>query len=282
MKRITALLTCAALVLSLAACSRNSSPVKNTDGTSQAQSGDNTAAEPASEGTGAEMSTGTEAGSGNRETGIIVSDGGKENILVSTGKTGLLSMNLKNTAVKIDSEEASFSKLRNGMTVDFTYGVILETYPGQVTPATLDAAEPEDGNGDICSLYAKVIEDLWNEDTALNDNGDNVFLCLEGAPGVTGGQIEAVAYLTGNITGKNVVQTTMKKLKEKGSFDEEKTCIKDGCYIEISGSTDSDSKITFTAMKYVGGHGAVFFNDCTAKKNGRGEWKYTPGSSSIS
>lgn len=261
MKKITALLMIVFLCLSLASCG-GSSQKPEPDGSALPQSSD-------------------DAGEAETASGIIVSDAGKESIFVASGSAGLLSVNLADAEISIGSEKSSYQNLKNGMTVSFAYDMILETYPGMVSPKALEAADAKDGCNDICGLYMKVIGDLWNEDEGLNGNGENVYLDLSRAPGLDSSLNEALIWLTANLTGKTVLSATWDELKEQGIFDSEKLYIENGCYIGISGTEDSENAITFSAQKYVSGLGAIFFQDCSAKMDGSGEWTYTPVSFAI-
>lgn len=259
MKKAFVLIVCLALCLSLSACTATEN--KGTEVTPQ-----DTAAGDAAD----------------TERGCIVYGGGTENILVATNGTGLLSLSLGSAEITVNGRSSSYSKLKNGMRVEFDAGTVLETYPGMASPVRLTAEDGKDGCNDICGLYMQVIGELWKNDEGLNSNGDNVYLDLTEAPGLDGPLREAIVYLTGNLTGKSVSQATREELKEQGIYDNEALYVKDGCCVIIKGTEESNSRIKFTAEKYVSGLGAIFFNDCEAGRESSGEWKYTVGSFAIS
>ncbi len=264
MKKIIAITACLVLLASLGACSiAQAEPMTDPN-------------EPSAygrENTGDSVQT---------SAGVIVSGGGKQSVLVLSEKEGLLSLDLGKTAVTVNSKDSSFDKLKNGMTVEFTYDSIAETYPGQAVPKTLGASETKTDYNDICSMYVEIIDTLWKTDIALNENGENVYLDLSEAPGLTDAQKQAVEYLAQSVTGRTVTAATMAELEKNGTFDKENLYIKDGCFIKIAGKAENSSKMTLSAQKYVSGLGAIFFDDCTAKWNSKGEWTFAPGTFAIS
>lgn len=247
MKKLITALLCLSLALSLAACSGKGGTPARTDATAPE----------------AQQET---------VTCVIVAGAGTDTITVAGEKCGVRELYVAGASVTVDSKTSALSDLKNGMTVVFD---------GTDAPASVSA---ESGNGDfndIAGLYYKVITDLWTDDPGLNDSGDSLYLDLSAAPCLDDNLKAALVYLTEKLTGKKTSAATWAELEEKGIFNREELCIEDGVYIGIKGEQTSSGKITFNAQKYVGGDGAIFFEDCKGERNRRGEWTYKAGSLAI-
>lgn len=83
--------------------------------------------------------------------------------------------------VTLDGKEASAADLRDGMLVTVYYtGGVLETYPAGFSQPTLLAAVSE-GADDRAGLALQALEDLWSEDTALNENIEQLSVYIDEA-----------------------------------------------------------------------------------------------------
>ena len=212
-------------------------------------------------------------------TGVVCSGARTNSLLVSSEKYGMLDVDISSAEFK-SGEITSFKDVKNGMTVSFSCTEIMETYPG-MTSATQITADTSSYLGDLYGLYCEVIKEMWENDSALNDNGENLYLNVPFTPEISSEVIDALAYYTGNLTGKIVTLATIDDLKEQKIFDESALYINGGCYLEIKGEFSSDNKMTFNVQKYVGGLGAVFYTDCTAEMQSDGTWEYEIGGFAI-
>lgn len=216
-------------------------------------------------------------------TGQLVLAGEKSGDLYTVGADAL--------TVFIDGEQAAPSDLKNGMRLSFDAGYeLMETWPMQIAGASVRAqSEPGDAedHGDLCGLYLQVLEDLWTNDSGLNGDLTYISVDLDKAPGrLTDGEKAAVAWIFAGRHNAQGLQLGFEALKAQGYVDETSLYWEDGLLFSITKTEtgkDAADRITFNAAKWRSGDGAIFFNDCTAKR-GRGvEWKpYKTGGFAIS
>jgi len=138
----------------------------------------------------------------------------------------------------------------------------------------------KDGVSDIylCELYLKVLEDLWNVDSGLNNEITQIGIDLSELSNLTDDQKD---YVMSHFASKHnlpYVVGTWGELCEQGYIDKENLIWEDGLFFSIKTNED---KSTFDAQKWRGGLGAYFFGQCTAKKNADGTWSYTVGQEAI-
>lgn len=214
-------------------------------------------------------------------TGTVVDGDGKSNILVASKEAGLLSLDISSSTITVNNQKSTPDALKNGMMIEFEGGEVRESYPGQMNPTRISVSAANENRNDICGLYAKIVKKLWETDDSLNDGWENLYIDLTNAQGLDDTLKAAVVYLTQNITGRTVTESTFDELREKGIFDKEEMYIKNGCLIKIDTEIKSDTKMNISAQKYVGGLGAIFFNDATAKQSKDGTWTFTPGDFAI-
>lgn len=147
---------------------------------------------------------------------------------------------------------------------------VLETYPEQL--AKIQSATPiEDGFDDRCALYLQVLEDLWEEDPALQADIEYIGIDLSGTS-LTQSEQDAVAWRFGELKEKEIVQGTFDELCEEGFIDRENLYWEDGCLLSITEEDATADSVNFSAEKWRSGLGAILFTDCTAKQNSAGHW----------
>ena len=101
-----------------------------------------------------------------------------------------------------------------GTTVTVTFdGGIRESWPMGFSGATALDFSTEDFD-DTCRLYLGVLEDLWNVDSALNEDLTELALDLT-ATGLTGSEREGVAYAFGAAHGLMAMEATFEELVEQ-------------------------------------------------------------------
>lgn len=217
----------------------------------------------------------------------------------------VFSLNLCEMGVLLDGELADSTALEDGMVIRVTWqdGGILETYPAQLSGVrSIEAwslgSEQNPGGGyyDLCGLYLQVLNDLWEEDPALNENITIAGLDLSNAPGgLTENEKQAVAWRFGELHGVDVITEDFEsyytaidlgeRVKEGPALYE----WTDGCLFSIeSHATDQEEiyslpTLRFDASKWRGPLAAYFFCDCTAVWPELGAWTgYSVGAEMIS
>ena len=190
--------------------------------------------------------------------------------------------------------------LENGMVVEVAYsGYIMESFPGQFgDPEGVTVTGEKD---DLCSLYLQVLNDLWEEDSALNEGITELGVDLKETR-LSVAEQWGVAWVFGEQHGLIAMNTTLKQLEEggwltpwggSGATAEESKQLgswEDGCFFTIYETPAPDAQcqpvdwaVNFTAMKWRGPLSAYMFENCTSERNEAGEWQgYTVGSWAIS
>ena len=130
------------------------------------------------------------------------------------------------------------------------------------------------------------MEDLWNNDEALNAEIAYISVDLSAAPGgLSEGERTALAWLFAGRHNAQALTMSFEELKENGYVNETELYWKDGVLLSLKATDNekqSEKKITFDAEKWRSGTGAIFFNGCTAKRGKGPQWEpYQPGSFSI-
>jgi hypothetical protein len=192
--------------------------------------------------------------------------------------------------------------LRNGQLIDVYYGAFTESWPmgfGGVT-----AIEIVKGSFDNrCSLYLKVLEDLWDADPALSEGVEFVGIDLT-QTSLSPAEQAAVGWVFAGRHGADTVEGSVEELAEQGWISATPLSIsgsgtdlsqtehyfyewKNGCHFSIAEQpmegTYSLVPVTFDAMKWRSSLGAYMFCDCTAVQSAPGEWSdYQIGSEAVS
>ena len=140
----------------------------------------------------------------------------------------------------------------------------------------------DDGFDDRCALYLQVLEDLWQEDQALQADTKYVGIDLTNTS-LSKSEQYAVAWCFGCLHQKDPLNATFEQLCDEGYIDKDNLYWEDGCLLSITETETADRAVTFTAEKWRSGLGAIFFTDCTAERDTSGHWNdYTPGGFAIS
>ncbi len=229
-----------------------------------------------------------------------------ELILAGTGKDEVYCLHIKKVPILLmDGENTVPGDLQDGMAIDVYYEGDFDTVPrkaGQITDITSfckaikgysigTEKNPGGTYYDLCGLYLKVLEDLWNVDPALNENIKYISLDLSEAPGeLTEGEKSAITYIFAKAHGKQGLDLSVNQLAEKGYLKGEAPYrFEDGVLFSINDSMDAEEQyhglrvIKFDAQKWRSGTGAYFFSDCTASWPQQGTWTdYHIGAEAIS
>lgn len=207
----------------------------------------------------------------------------------------MYSLSVDDIPVYLDGKIADASVLEDGMTADISYdGSVLEVFPailcnvdGIYVYSLGTDKNPCGGTYDLCGLYLKVLEDLWETDEGLNGGSKYISVDLSEAPGdLTEAEKTAVAWI---FTGKHnaeMLTLSYEELVEQGYVKD--MGWKNGILFSIcssEGETEGSSlpMIKFNARKWRSGDGADFFDDCQATWPENGTWDdYTVGGYAIS
>ena len=216
-----------------------------------------------------------------------IADGAEDGSLLLAGQgedTGLYRLNAADLPVTLDGEEASAADLRDGMLVTVYYtGGVLETYPAGFSQPTLLAAVSE-GADDRAGLALQALEDPWSEDTALNENIEQLSVYIDEALVPNAAERAAAAW---SFAEQHQLPAPLtydwKELCDEGYVNEEELSWEKGCYLELKAEKGSGQGRTlrFDAQKWRGGLAAIFYEGCTAKQDKSGGWTYERGTFAI-
>ena len=214
----------------------------------------------------------------------IVDGAGTDRLVLAGEKSGeVYTLGVGQLTLLADGEAAALTELQNGMLLSFDPGyMLLETWPMQITGATarLKSAEDEEDHGDLCGVYLQVLEDLWTDDGGLNGDITYISVDLHTAPGgLTDGEKAAVTWIFAGRHNAQGLQYSFEELKENGYIKADLLYWEDGLLFGISQPENGNStakKLKFDTKKWRSGLGAIFYNDCTAKR-GKGVSPPPPG-----
>ena len=216
----------------------------------------------------------------------------------------------ESVAVYLDGEPAAAADLRDGMPVEISFnGAVAETFPAQLGEVyelhAYSIGTPQSPGGslyDLCGLYLKVLDDLWERDKGLNEDISVAGLDLSQVPGeLLESEKAALAWRFGEMHGVEVVSATFDELKEQGYLTEvelpsdtpsDRPALyewQDGCLFSITPNTGHEGEVYslpvlfFNAEKWRTPLGAYMFLDCSAGWAELGAWStYSIGSEAIS
>ena len=235
-------------------------------------------------------------------------DGAETGELVLAGENpgDVMTLNVKDIPVFLDGEPADPSAIMDGMTVHVEHdGSILETYParfGKVNRIDVFSIGSKNQLGgtlfDLCGLYLKVLDDIWEADSGLNAGAECVSIDLSEAPGgLTKAEKDAICWIFGNKHDVMAFNFTFEELKNEGYLtaaggSNDLYQWDNGVLLSITNSREESETpnaffglrtIEFDVMKWRSPLGAYFFDDCTATWPQMGTWEdYNVGAHAIS
>lgn len=238
---------------------------------------------------------------------LCIVDGADKGILVlaGAGEGDVYTLNPfdENVEIYLDGKAAGINALKDGMMAEISYdGTVEETYPAKlrnVTSVSVYSAGTEEGQGstlNLCGLYLRVLNDLWEADKELNVGISYVSVDLSTAPGgLTQGEKSAVAWAFANAHQVGGLTLSFKELAkqgcladiESGTEDSLPGYWKDGVLFSITqakparGEAYSLPTLKFDAQKWRSVNGAYMLYDCTATLTGAGEYSYSAGGAGI-
>ena len=239
-------------------------------------------------------------------------------LLAEMGSTGMFTLPLGQQDMTLDGTDfdpaapGAYQALPAGTLagtiVQVTYtGGIQESWPMGFSGVTGVDVSSTEGFDDLCGLYLRVLEDLWEVDAGLNSDLTMVGVDLS-CTRLSPGERSAVAYAFGVSHGVTAVEGTWDELVEQGYItgealegggDAQFYQWEDGCLFTIEESDEpvvfsmpslgpgetmpGYDAVAFDAHKWRSSLGAYMFADCTAVSNGDGHWSdYTVGAEMIS
>lgn len=166
--------------------------------------------------------------------------------------------------------------LRPGMIVRVPGAPVREAWPARFETDTVEILEERAGRTD---LFRRVILDMWEEDPGLNGGAERLGFDFSGAC-LTAGEQKGLAYLAARDLGfgMDYLSGTWEELCEQGYIDREDLVWEDGVFFSISVTgVPGRSGFTFDAQKWRSGLGAIFYENCTARRGPDGAWEYAVG-----
>lgn len=153
-------------------------------------------------------------------------------------------------------------------------GGIQESYPG--TPCGIACVRViESAFDNLCELYMNVMDDLWEEDEALNYETRLIGVDLSQTR-LTPSEQAALAWGFAEKHDKEAVQGSFAELVEAGFIDGENLYWEDGILFSI---TEKETEgvyslpvLTFDAEKWRSGLGAFGYFNATSTQSEKGEW----------
>ena len=196
--------------------------------------------------------------------------------------------------VFVDGEAATAADLRDGMLVEVvTDGDVLASYPAQFSQV-YELRAVSEGVDDVCGLLLEVMDTLWGEDDALNHEATMAGIYLPESIPVTGAdgrprplntaERGAVIWRFGETHGVEPLSGSWQGLADAGYINEAELYWEDGVYLSVEPAETVETLegyMHFSAQKWRGGLGAIFYTDCTARRAADGSWSWEPGGFAI-
>jgi hypothetical protein len=206
---------------------------------------------------------------------------GNASFLFAADGGDILTVNGDFAVIDKDGKPLDKSALKAGARIRVEYGVVLDSYPGQIAPRTVQVMSEGD---DMVGFYLTILDKIWNEDAALNPKQDGMLAFdLEKVSNLTDSEKAALIWCAGTRYGVWSIASTFEKLKEEGYIDEKALEFKDknGMLVAFSTSKVQEGSFKFKVSKWVSGMGADWYDDCTATKTG-GVWSFELGGFAVS
>lgn len=278
---LAVLLLCALLLAACSGAAGSGTPGSGTSGTGQSGP-DNTLPDSIRDGNAPEPDTA-------RTLCRIVDGAGSDTlVLAAQSEQGeVYTLAPGSIPVTLDGKPADPDQLQNGMLVTIvTNGCVETIWPALFGEVYAIEAESK-GRDDRCGLVLGAFEELWQYDSALNEDVNILGIDIDEALLPSGNERMAVAWVFScrHGTGAEFVTGTWQQLADEGYIDGENLYWEDGVLFSINsieGKEQTDEKLFFEVHKWRSGLGAVFFTECTATMDRSGAWSYEPGGFAIS
>lgn len=198
----------------------------NTDANSVTENGANSVTED-----GADAVTDGNTDAQTVTISLRIVDGAESGSLVLAGEHAgdVYTLGVGDIPIYLDGKPSDASALQDGMMAEIVFGgMVMETYLaqlGDVKSISVYSIGTEKNPGgslyDLCGLYLKVLDDLWDADSGLNEGAVYVSVDLSDAPGgLTEGEKSAVAWIFAGAHRVQDLQLTYEELAAQGYLTE--------------------------------------------------------------
>lgn len=193
---------------------------------------------------------------------------------------GVYRVGTKDVPVLLEGQPADASALCAGQTVEVAFdGTVAESYPG--VPGGVRRIAVIGTEASVAALYLQVFDDLMEMDAGLNGDIRYLGVDLTTVNNLTASEREAICWRLGERYGAESVPGTFDELCAAGYIDREALYWEDGLFLQIELTGAREDALAFNAQKWRSGLGAIFFENCTARRTAAG-WSYEVGAFAIS
>lgn len=201
------------------------------------------------------------------ESGLLITP---EKETMEARSSDKISVGLVDTKIYENGNEIDNGQIMVGDRLRITYnGMIAESYPAQISAYEIDVVE----RNVLIEGYLSVIDDLYQEDSALNSDIAMIALDTTDWIDLTDEEKKIIFTIVHDKYGFEVIEGTFDELSEEGLIDKEGLYFPNGILIELTNLESNEKKQTFTGSmkKWRSGIGAIG-SDFTAEFDD-GEWK---------
>lgn len=177
------------------------------------------------------------------------------------GSSELSSSDKISVSIKVSEEQKDQSaesiELYPGDLVRITYdGMIAESYPAQINKAS---KIEKIGRNLLIDAYKVMIDDIYQEDSALNDQINIIVFDTLEWTNLSNAEIEVLINILEEEYEMDIVEANRDELYEMGLIDKDDLYFKDGIIIELTDIqfNDKSNELTATISKWRSGDGAI-------------------------
>lgn len=148
-------------------------------------------------------------------------------------------------------------------------GLMAESYPAQISADKIEII----GHNDILHGFFTLIDDIYQEDSALNNNISMIALDTRGLDILSEVEIDTIVSMISEEYQLDVIQASFDELVEQGLIDKDNLYFENGILIDFKDVVinKNQSKITCSISKWRSGLGAIGW-EADAELQ-LGEWK---------
>jgi hypothetical protein len=191
-----------------------------------------------------------------------------------------ISVGLTDTVI-LDQErkEMAADQIKAGDILRIAFnGVILESYPAQITAARIEYLD----HNLLLDGYMALIDDLYQEDSGLNGDITMIAFDTSGWVGLTEPEKEIILSMAKEKYGIDTLQGSFEELAEQGLIDKDNLYFESGVLIELKEMEYNEETMTLTCAisKWRSGLGAIGADAKVTYEDG--VWKITKTNNWIS
>ena len=182
----------------------------------------------------------------------VIDDDGIPLVTPVEGSSELRSADKISVSIKTDNT----SVYEPGDLIRITYdGRIAESYPAQIWASKIEVI----GRNMIMDGYFQIIDDIYNEDIALNDGITMLAVDTSQWKRLSSAEKDILIKILGDQYDLEIIEGTREELCEMGLIDEEELYFKEGILIEIRDLDykESTNTLSATISKWRSGEGAI-------------------------